>query len=134
MHRLLPVVLVLILASTGLPARAMATAEDCAFAESFASRSGALPFAGSLHTVQIEAFMQSPIRPIAIRETRLGKHRAYRITTRQEDRMLETYILNANAHSYQINFAATKNEYRKQKKNLMKLLRDPTGPQTTLCR
>lgn len=118
-------------------APAHATATDCTFTDSFAMRSGALPYAGTLDE-QVAASMENVYATsesfnISYRGT-IGGQPSVSITTKHADGSIDKILyVNYDDHSYQFNLSAQKATYAKQRRNLATLLRTPFGRQAILC-
>lgn len=117
---------------------AAAAADSCAFSDSFAYRSGALPYSGTLDE-QVAASMDNVFATST--QSRIdymfsiGKHPSVRIIAKDGDKTIREYhYVNNGTSSYQFNISATPETYAKQKQNLRKLLRNPFGPQLRLCK
>ena len=110
---------------------------DCAFSESFAMRSGELPFAGTLDQ-QVAASMDNVYATSdrsSINYTySVGGAPSVKITAYDGTKTIrEILYVNKGGHSYQLNLEATPATYARQKKNLRILLRMPFGEQLSLC-
>lgn len=119
-------------------AYAVTPAADCSFREVFVSRSGQLPFSGTLDE-QVAASMENVFSISNWSQISygfsIGKHPAVRITAKDGTRTIrEYYYVNKGTASYQFNLSATPATYAKQKKNLRILMRDPFGEQKFLCK
>jgi hypothetical protein len=121
-----------------LPAAAASKADGCEFSESYAMRSGELPFAGTLDE-QVAASMDN-IYATSDRFTinnlqRIGGRPGVKIVAHDGGKTVrEIYYVNNGNHSYQLTLSAAHADYRKQKQNLRVLLRDPFGEQLHLCK
>lgn len=119
-------------------ALAAAAPDSCSFSDTFAYRSGALPYGGTLDE-QVAASMDNIFATST--QSRIdymfsiGKHPSVRIIAKDGDKTIREYhYVNKGTSSYQFNISATPETYAKQKQNLRKLLRDPFGPQLRLSK
>ncbi len=136
--RLSSIMLLAVLFTTVIPGVAVAApTEDCIFSDSFAMRSGQLPFAGTLDQ-QVAASMDNIFatsdRFIINNTQKIGGLPAVRITTTSDDGAIQKILyVNKGDHSYQLNLSANKATFARQRKNLRLLLRRPFDGQAILC-
>lgn len=119
-----------------LPLSSAWAAEDCSFVESFASRSGEMPYAGSLDGQVAATVENTPNydQLIIQNNRRVGDMKAVRVYIRDAQSIREFWYTNYNGKSYQLTLISTPKTYRQQLRNLRKLLQQPFGEQLHLCK
>lgn len=133
MKKLLSIVAgLMVLAPWSIPVQAAA---DCTFVESFAARSGEMPYAGSLDG-QVAATLENTPEYDELmiqNDRRVGGMKAARVFIREQQSIREFWYVNRNGKSYQLHLISTPATYRQQQRNLRKLMKQPFAEQQHLC-
>ena len=113
-----------------------AASETCSFVQSSVQRSGPLPYAGTLEQ-QKEGILESQASSkssMKFSRILINGRDAYRFRFIDGDQIVENVLYNKGTSSYQLTLVSTKQEYRKQLRNLRTLMRHPYDENTILCR
>jgi hypothetical protein len=111
-----------------------ATANDCAWADAFVSRSGPLPYAGTL-SQQLEGIMTNSVgRKMKTIKIKVKGEHAYRIRFLDDnEEIVENLIYNHQGKSFQITLVSSRQKYRSQLGYLRKILRHPFDKGAEMC-
>ncbi len=116
---------------------------SCAFVQNSVSRSGPLPYAGTLkqqrdfiekNEVEYNRDYPSEKRTMKVSSLKVDGSPAYRFIFRNNKKeVIENIIYNKEGASYQLTLVSDSMGYRKEMKRLRTLLKDPYGESVRLC-